>query len=73
MVFLHENDKCQNVKKKTKQKHLYLHLGRYDFLLFGNTNNEWGHKKCFLCDDLTLMSYMCVFINLYRGGDRSVQ
>ena len=32
-------------KIKLKQKHVHLHVGRYDFLLFGNTNNEWGHKN----------------------------
>ena len=32
-------------KKKLKKKH--LHLGRYDFLLFGNTNNNGVAKYAF--------------------------
>ena len=47
MVFLtweRQTSKCRQ-KIEFKQKQVYLHVGRYDFLLFGNTNNEWGHKK----------------------------
>ena len=47
MVFRHEKDKRQRRHKlKLKQKQVYLHVGRYGFLLLGNINNDTnGHKN----------------------------
>ena len=46
MVFRHEKDKRQRCHKpKLKQKQVYLHVGRYDFLLLCNINNECIHKN----------------------------
>ena len=73
MVFWHENNKRQRCHKiKLKQNQVYLHVGRYDILLFGNTNNvtKMLHNGM-IWRIVPMTSYMCVLSYYAWGVDNS--